>query len=181
MGAQLQMKDHKVQRKDHKAVKGASDAPCCCGAASTCTACGGTCDNTLETIIVDLTDLSNCSDCLGSPPYFPIGALSDSLALINSGHNCPDVTWASAPWPPYEEHKGYVQLWFSEYSGCYFLAIFCLKTVIPFLGPVWSTIWYGCKGGDSPVGTYTCQDDGAGGCEGCNGGPNTVVVTDDAP
>jgi len=115
-------------------VESSDPSNCGCCSDADCTACGGTCDDSLDTVTVDMSDLSRCSGCTDD---------TDTSSLdLSRTNTCPHVTWDTIKnsWSP--------RIIWDDSENCYVLDIICDGD------PVGIRAWKGCKGGDSPVGDY---------------------------
>ena len=130
--------------------------------AAECTDCGGTCSDTISSCQLDVSPLTACDTCGKT-------ASGDCILTLTRFAECPDAGWSTI-----DGCSGYeirARLEFDSTEGCYKLTVECFTAPTPpFFQSLPVTMWVGCKGGSSPVGTYTRND-------GCDGSISDLAVT----
>ena len=155
----------------------AGGGKCCCASATVpCTACGGCCCDTPASLVVDISSLTACSDCFTAPPGMPFPTVTSTVTLDHKNGSCSNnVTWTPSSSQVLYQNKivSVVVNWNSS-TKCYVLSIYCSGNVNGNFETIY--LFQGCKGGNSPTGTYYCQDNGSGVCTGCNSSALSLTV-----
>ena len=122
---------------------------CCEQGDPDCADCGGTCDDSLSSVLAKVPDLE---DCTGNTNSGEDVTLSKSIASCGQG----GLIY-------YGSGSGFViyDIIFDDTESCYSLLCFVNNDVI----------WKGCKGGSSPTGTYAYNS------EDCSPAQNSNVST----
>lgn len=125
----------------------------CAGGCSDCTSCGGSCDDSPSSLSITMPNLygpSSLADpntCIDGWGYNPLSG--DNTFILGTGYgSCADPSQAL-----YQFVSSYhtISVSWNAATSCYFLGVVVHYPPTP---GGW-LIWFGCKGGSSPLGVYT--------------------------